>query len=63
MIDVLVLATLVILAAFVIIWIVGPRVRAHVERPKHEVLERIAGFETVHPRREVVDLHAKSASR
>jgi hypothetical protein len=59
MIDVLVLGSLAILVALVVLWLTGSRVRAHTERPKHELLERIARFEEVHPRREVLDPHGK----
>ena len=61
MIDVLVLGSLVILIAFILGCRGGPRMRAHTERPKHELLARIAQFETAHPRREVLDPHGKPA--
>lgn len=58
MIDALVFGSLAILAV-VAVWLAGARARAHTERPKHELLERIAQFEAVHPRREVLDPHSK----
>jgi hypothetical protein len=60
-IDVLVFGSLAILAV-VAIRLAGARARAHAERPKHELLERIAQFEAVHPRREVLDPHRKPRS-
>jgi hypothetical protein len=59
-IDALVIAILVLVAAVVGLWILGPRVRASAERPKHQMLERIARFETQLPRRAVVDPHRES---
>jgi hypothetical protein len=59
MIDVLVFGSLAILIGLVLAWLAGSRFRLHTERPKHELLTRIARFESVHPRREVLDPHRK----
>jgi len=56
-INILVLSILVLLAVVVVVWLVGPKVRAHTERPKYEMLDRILRFEDELPRRPVRDPH------
>jgi hypothetical protein len=53
MIDALVWISVAISAIAVVIWLVDPRVRAHAEKPKVDMQQRIFHFESQYPRRDI----------
>jgi hypothetical protein len=46
MIDVIVFAAVGILAAFCLVWLVRPDLRAWIEEPKYRFLKQVSGYES-----------------